>query len=85
LNSNSLAKKMVGYVNREVSLAFELQKYRQPGTKFIIPLQVEGITAEAGRRDLQAFQQLPLRSLSYAEDVAVLAKTMFRDFQHRTR
>jgi hypothetical protein len=85
LNSTNLAKKMVGYVNKEVLLALDLQKYRQQGTKFIIPVRVEGIAAEEGRRELQAFQQLPLRSSSYSEDVSLLAKTMFRDFQLRTR
>jgi TIR domain len=85
LNSTNLAKKTFGYVNKEVSLALELQKYRQQGTKFIIPILVEEMTTEEGRRDLQPFQQLPLRSSSHAEDVAALAKTMFRDFQLRTR
>jgi hypothetical protein len=85
LNSINLANKAIGYVNKEISLALDLQKYRQYGTKFIIPIQVEGTTIEEGRRDLQAFQQLPLRSSSYTEDVTELARTMFRDFQRRTR
>jgi len=85
LNSENLAKKTVGYVNKEVSIALDLQKYRQRGMKFIIPIQVEGITAGAGRRELQEFQQLPLRSSCYDDDVATLVKTIFRDFQLRIR
>jgi hypothetical protein len=85
LNSENLAKKLVGYVNKEVSIALDLQKYRQRGMKFIIPIQVEGIAAEAGRRELQEFQQLPLRSSFYDDDVATLVKTIFRDFQLRIR
>jgi hypothetical protein len=85
LNTSNLATKAVGYVNKEVSLAIDLQKYHQPGAKFIIPIQVEGATTEEGRHDLRAFQQMPLRSVSYAEDVNELAKAMSRDFQRRTR
>jgi TIR domain-containing protein len=85
LNSINLANKAIGYVNKEISLVFDLQKYRQYGTKFIIPIQVEGTTIEEGRPDLQAFQQLPLRSSSYTEDVTELARTMFRDFQRRAK
>ena len=85
LNSKNLSEKRVGYVNKELSLALDMQKYRQHGTKFIIPLQVEGIAAEEGQRDLQAFQQLPLRSASYPDDMGLIVKTMFRDFQVRMR
>jgi hypothetical protein len=85
LNSENLLKKMVGYVNKEVLIALDLQKHRQRGMKFIIPIQVEGMTAEAGRRELREFQQLPLRSSCYDDDVATLIKTIFRDFQLRMR
>jgi hypothetical protein len=85
LNTANLATKAVGYVNKEVSLAMDLQKYHQPGAKFIIPIQVEGATTEEGRPDLRAFQQIPLRSESYTDDVNELAKTMYRDFQRRIR
>jgi hypothetical protein len=85
LNTRNFATKVVGYVNKEVTLALDLQKYHQPGTKFIIPTQVEGTTTEDGRHDLQTFQQLPLRSSSYAEDLSQLVKTMSRDFQRRSR
>lgn len=85
LNSKYLVEKRVGYVNKELSLALDLQKYRQHGTKFIIPILVDGITVEEGRSDLRSFQQLPLRSTAFHDDVAQIRSTMFRDFQLRTR
>jgi hypothetical protein len=59
LNSSNLAAKKVGYVNKELSIALDMQKYRQRGTGFVIPLQVEGISAEDGQPDLKRFQQIP--------------------------
>jgi hypothetical protein len=87
LNSINLVKKRIGYVNKEVKLALDLQKYRQHGTKFIIPLQVGGTSAEDGLAELQTFHQLPLRPEpdSFAEDIALIVKTMSRDLQLRMR
>jgi hypothetical protein len=81
LNSSSLAAKKVGYVNKELSIALDMQKYRQRGTGFVIPLQVEGISAEDGQPDLKRFQQIPFRLHSFADDVSLIAKTIFRDHQ----
>ena len=85
LNSQALAEKKVGYVNKEIDTALDMQKYRQGGTGFIIPLQVDGITAENGRPDLKRFQQIPLRAGSFADDVGQIVKTIFRDHQLRMR
>jgi hypothetical protein len=83
LNSEALAAKKVGYVNKELNLALDKQKYYQGGTGFIIPLQVEGIPTDDGQPDLKQFQQIPLRTSSFADDVNQIVKTIFRDHQLR--
>jgi SIR2-like protein/TIR domain-containing protein len=85
LNSQNLASKQVGYVNKEITLALDRQRYRQSGIRFIIPLQVGEITTETGLRALAPFQQLPLRLDSFPDDLGVIVKTMSRDFQLRIR
>jgi hypothetical protein len=85
LNSQALADKKVGYVNKELAIALDMQRYRQQGTGFIIPLQVEGIAAESGQPDLKRFQQIPLRHGLFDDDVGQIVKTIFRDHQLRTR
>jgi hypothetical protein len=85
LNSENLVNKKVGYVNKEIEMALDLQKYRQRGTKFIIPLRVGGIAVEDGRQDLLSFQQMPLRPESFDDDVAQIVKTISRAFQLRER
>lgn len=83
LNSENLVKKQVGYVNKEIELALDQQKYHQPGSRFIIPLQMNSLSAEQGRQDLKRFQQLPLRREALTEDIASIVKTLTRDFQRR--
>jgi hypothetical protein len=85
LNSANLASKIVGYVNKELTIALDRQKYMQPGLRFIIPLQIGGITAEAGRQDLARFQQVPLRQEFFEDDIGVLVRTISRDFKQRMR
>ncbi len=87
LNSKNLADKMKGYVNKEIELALEMQKYLQHGIDvgFIIPLQVDGITAEEGQRVLKQFQQMPLRRSCFADDVAAIARKISRDVQKISR
>lgn len=85
LNSQNLLAKQVGYVNKEIKLALDLQAYRGPGLKFIIPLQPDNSDAESGRPDLKPLQQLPLRDDSFTSDVEMIVKTMSRDFQLRMR
>ena len=85
LNSRNLQTKQVGYVNKELVLALDQQKYRQSGMTFIIPLRVDDIAAEDGSRDLQHIQQLPLRTESFSSDIELITKTMSRDIQLRGR
>lgn len=85
LNSANLAAKQVGYVNKEILLALDRQKYFQPGVKFVIPAAVEGAAPEGGRSDLKEFQQVRLRLERFDEDVGELVRTMTRDFQLRSR
>lgn len=85
LNSPNLVNKQVGYVNKEIELALDGQKYRQSGIRFIIPLQVGDLTPENGLPVLARFQQLPLRPSSFSQDLGELIKTMSRDFQRRER
>lgn len=85
LHSERLARKQVGYVNKEIRLALDQQTYRQRGLTFIIPLLVGGMSPERGLRDFEAFQQLPLRPEHFGEDVNALTRSMSRDFQRRNR
>lgn len=85
LNSENLNRKEVGYVNKEVALALDRQKYFQPGKKFIVPIRVGNFPPEQGRADLQSFQQLSLRHETLDEDLALIVKTLTRDFQLRMR
>jgi hypothetical protein len=85
LNSRNLVEKKIGYVNKEILMALDLQKYRQRGMTFIIPVLVGGIAIEEGLKDLQGLQHLSLRSESFKTDVDQIAKTIFRAFQLRER
>jgi hypothetical protein len=85
LNSENLNRKQVGYVNKEVALALDRQKYFKPGTKFIVPIRVGNFPPEQGRADLQPFQQLSLCHQTLDEDIALIVKTLTRDFQLRMR
>lgn len=85
LNSNNLKTKQVGYVNKELVLALDQQKYHQSWMTFIIPLLVDGMSANDGNPDLKPFNQLPLRIDTLSSDIELIAKKMSRDFQLRER
>jgi len=85
LNSENLAAKLVGYVNKEVSMALKLQELRQRGVKYLIPLTVGGLTPERGLKALASLQQMPLGSESFVSDVEEIMRVMRRDFQLRAR
>jgi hypothetical protein len=85
LNTQALAAKKVSYVNKEIAIALDMQRYRQYGLGFIIPLQVENISSEDGQPELKQFQQVPLNSLSFDDDVGQIIKTIFRDYQRQAR
>jgi hypothetical protein len=63
LNSNNLASKVVGYVNKEIKLALHRQEYMASGVKFIIPLGINNIKPEVGPPEL-----------SWTPDLGPLAK-----------
>ena len=85
LNSKNLAAKTQGYVNKELSIALDRQKYFREGVGFILPLLVEGMTPEDGQASLKRFQQIPISIGSLSDDIASISKTIFRDYQLRSR
>jgi hypothetical protein len=85
LNSLALAAKEFGYVNKELSMALNSQMYRQYGKTFILPLLLEGVTADEAAPALKKFDQMPLRIATFKDDVSQLVKTITRDFQRRPR
>jgi len=85
LSSQNLVGKAVGYVNKEIALALDQQRYRSAGVKFVIPLVIGGLDPAKGRRELQAIQQFSLRPESFSEDLHEVARTLWRDYQLRNR
>jgi hypothetical protein len=85
LNSNNLASKAIGYVNKEIKLALHRQEYMASGIKFIIPLGIDNIKPEVGPPELLPFNQVPLRRESFEDDVAQIALAIRRDQQVRGR
>ncbi|GLS17009.1 hypothetical protein GCM10007874_00240 [Labrys miyagiensis] len=85
LNSKNLASKVIGFVNKEIDTALDLQKYRQRGIEFVVPLLIDGTLAEEGLKELQRFHQLPLRRTSFDTDIAQIIKRISRDLQRMTR
>lgn len=85
LNSQNLVSKFVGYVNKEINIALDEQKYRQTGTKFILPMVVTPLSANDGLADLRSYEQISLSRATVADDSRVLASTILRDFQRQRR
>jgi TIR domain-containing protein len=83
LETMSLARKLVGYVNKEIAIARDqAQRYRG---SFLIPLLAEGMTPGDQLQELSAFQHVPLRESHYDDDIAALVSLMRRDYQRRQR
>jgi hypothetical protein len=81
LQSHALARKSFSYVNKEINLALERQRYARQGVLYLIPLQIDdGPRLE----DLKEFQTVSLR-VDDVDAVRSLASTIKRDFQRRTR
>jgi hypothetical protein len=79
LQSHALARKSIGYVNKEISLALKRQELAQRGVLYLIPLQIDdGLRLDA----LKEYQTLDVRS---DEAVKSLISTIKRDFQRRSR
>jgi len=83
LHSQNLVKKRVGYINKEIDLALDRSKFYQG--KFLIPLLVDGLSANDGLEKIKHLHQIPLRSDFFDKDVAELATIIRRDFQLRGR
>jgi hypothetical protein len=79
LQSHALARKSFSYVNKEINLALERQRYARDGVLYIIPLQIDD---GPGLSDLKEFQTLSLRD---DDAVKSLVSTIKRDFQRRAR
>jgi TIR domain/SIR2-like domain len=85
LNTEALAAKKVSYVNKEINIALDMNKYRQHGIGFIIPLQLDELPIDKGQPDLKQFQQMPLCQASFTDDVGQIVKSIFRDYQRQLR
>lgn len=85
LNSINLIEKQIGYVNKEIDLALDRNKYFQPGERFIVPIQVNQAPIERGRVDLGRLHHDPLRTESMDDDLANMVRNLSRDFQRRRR
>lgn len=77
LQSNSLAKKHVGYVNREINTALDRQKEFMKGFCFIIPVKIEECPL---REDLARLQTIDLTNET---NIKELISTIKRDFEKR--
>lgn len=85
LNSASLAAKRIGYVNKEIDLALDQDRYAQKGIKFVMPLCIGGTSPENGLPELRRFHQHTVHPHNEAEDLAAFATLLSRDFQIRMR
>ncbi len=77
LQSKSLQKKVVGYVNKEIYEARERQKTFRSGIRFIIPLAIE----EGGR--LEELEDLQTISIPDSYNIAELVRIIQRDYKKR--
>lgn len=79
IQSDALQRKTVSYVNKEINLALERQRYVRSGFRFIIPVVVDGSPLLP---ELSPYQAVPLQS---GEDMERLVSTIRRDHQRRLR
>jgi hypothetical protein len=78
LQSQALANKTIGYVNREINSALDRQEEYQRGTtRFIIPVQIEPCPL---REDLKHLQTIDLTDEA---NIKTLINTIQRDFEKR--
>ena len=83
LYSPALCRKTDSYVNKEIHLASDRGDYiRGP---FLIPLRTAEIPDADRIAELSEFQDMPLRSTHFDEDMAQVTKTMVRELQLRQR
>lgn len=77
LQSKALAAKKVAYVNKEITLALEHQKYVRQGIRFILPVQIDESELLP---ELSGLQTRPLRN---REDMEALVNTIVHDQEQR--
>ncbi|HYK01034.1 MAG TPA: toll/interleukin-1 receptor domain-containing protein [Thermoanaerobaculia bacterium] len=79
VQSEALQRKPFSYVNKEISLALDRQRYVRSGFRFIIPVVVDDSPLLP---ELREYQAVPLRS---GGDIDQLISTIRRDHQRRLR
>lgn len=79
LQSRALTRKSFSYVNKEINLALERQRFARKGFLYIIPLRIDDGPLIEELKDFQAL------SLQEEDAVKSLASTIRRDYQRRAR
>ena len=79
LQSTDLAKKIKGYVNKEINMALDRQDEFQKGIRFIIPTKIE----ECDLRE--ELEHLHTIDLSGKQNVDLLIKTIRRDYNQKRK
>jgi hypothetical protein len=83
LHTPAFQAKTDSYVNKEVALARE-RALRVRGA-FLIPLRSSELRADDRVAELASYQDMPLGSASFDDDMAKVASTMLREYQRRNR
>jgi len=79
LQSKALLDKFEGYVNKEINLALDRQRYFRPGTRFIIPVKIDNSLL------LEDLDYLQAIDLSDKDNIKELITTIKRDQQRRKK
>lgn len=79
--SSALSRKRDSYVNREIELA--RKRASEIRGRCLIPLRTEEISQQERIAELQDFQEVPLGTDTYEDDVKKLLSLMRREFQRR--
>ncbi len=79
LQSQALAKKLEGYVNKELNLALRRQSYFRPPLRFVIPVTIEECDP------LEDYEHLQSIDLSHGKNFDQLVQTIKRDQERRRR
>lgn len=77
IQSKALAKKQIGYVNREINYALERRLECRRGTRFIIPVKIDDSPS------LQELADIQYIDLSDKSNIFELIDTIKRDFEKR--
>jgi hypothetical protein len=85
LQTPALARKLIGYVNKEITIAADVASHYRGGLSFLIPLDVEELAPGQQIQELSRYHHLPLRPVCFDSDMAALITTMRRDYQLRER